>query len=222
MGTGVAVYGNGTKVVGGAGQPVLYPRHLELVAIIPVVRMVVRVVLVVVVATRTASPAAAARPAPPPVGRLAVHVQLDGDGVELAAEVVVEPTVQEGVDAGGAHGEHLEQQVDELKVRAAHQDVVDLRDEREDVPGQPAEDEEGHDGHQDLVGLLLPLTLRAVQAALPEAAVDLTVQQGGHEQRQAELEGEHEEAVGLAGPRTRPLLDAVVAADVQVGLVQLV
>ena len=90
------------------------------------------------------------------------------DVFELLAEVLVEPGVEERVVAGGAHGDGVrdeEEQVEVGPVRPAEAQVGgDVVQDVHQVQGQPGEAEDGHHGDQHAVGAPLPLSVRLLLA----------------------------------------------------------
>ena len=73
----------------------------------------------------------------------AVTCQCDGP------EALVEGVVEDGVVAGGGHGEHVAGEEGEVVAPPAVEVVVEILRDVDDVEGQPAEDEHHQDGHQE-------------------------------------------------------------------------
>lgn len=151
--------------------------------------------------------------APPPLASPATLK----DGEEGGAVVAVHPAVQQRVGEGGAHGDHVEDGVEQAVVAQVQHRVVDVRGQLEGVEGQPADGEHHHHGHQHLGGLAAPaVALRsgaAVAHGLRWAHVaaqfgpDAGVGEGDNGQRQEVLQDQHGDAVeGAVCVFTRPLL----------------
>ena len=64
-------------------------------------------------------------------------------------EALVEGVVEDGVVAGGGHGEHVAGEEGEVVAPPAVEVVVEILRDVDDVEGQPAEDEHHQDGHQE-------------------------------------------------------------------------
>ena len=69
------------------------------------------------------------------LGASAEDPELNGDRAELSAEVIVQPAVQKGVDAGRSKSERLQTEVDQLDPMSCHHGAVEFDHEGEDVPG---------------------------------------------------------------------------------------
>lgn len=78
------------------------------------------------------------------------------DGQESGAVVAVHPAIQQWVGEGGAHGDHVEDGVEEAEVAHVQHRAVDVRGQLEGMEGQPADGEHHHHGHQHLGGLATP------------------------------------------------------------------
>ena len=129
-------------------------------------------------------------PAPEPPGRLAAQGVVAQHLAQLLLEVVVQPPVEEGVDAGAAHGEDLEQQIREAEELALDDLLVELGRQHEEVPGQPAHGEGQHDGDQDAVGALVAARVVLLDGPAPQHVADVGVEDGGEDEGQDELQQE--------------------------------
>lgn len=71
------------------------------------------------------------------------------DARQLDAEIVVEPAVEERIDARRTgQSEHFQPEIHDAKQPARHDRPVEFDDQREDVPRQPERDEVCNDGKQ--------------------------------------------------------------------------
>lgn len=139
------------------------------------------------------------------------------DGEEGGAVVAVHPAVQQWVGEGGAHGDHMEDGVEQAVVPHVQHRAVDVCGQLEGVEGQPADGKHHHHGHQHLGGFAAPaVSLRAgaiATQALRWADVaaqfgpDAGVGEGDDGQRQEVLQDQHGDAVdGAVRVFTGPLL----------------
>lgn len=151
--------------------------------------------------------------APPPLASPATLK----DGEEGGAVVAVHPAVQQRVGEGGAHGDHVEDGVEQAVVAQVQHRVVDVRGQLEGVEGQPADGEHHHHGHQHLGGLAAPAVALRAGAAVAHGlrwahmaaqfGPDAGVGEGDNGQRQEVLQDQHGDAVeGAVCVFTRPLL----------------
>lgn len=139
------------------------------------------------------------------------------DGEEGGAVVAVHPAVQQWVSEGGAHGDHVEDGVEQAVVAHVQHRAVDVRGQLEGVEGQPADGKHHHHGHQHLGGFAAPaVPLRAATAAADvlrwadvasQFGPDAGVGEGDDGQRQEVLQDQHGDTVdGAVRVFTGPLL----------------
>lgn len=139
------------------------------------------------------------------------------DGKEGSAVIAVHPAIQQWVGEGGAHGDHMEDGVEQAEVAHVQHSAVDVRGQLEGMEGQPADSEHHHHGHQHLGGFAAPaVALRAGTAAANGICwADMAAQFGPDAgigkrddgQRQEVLQDQHGDAVdGAVCVFTRPLL----------------
>lgn len=129
-------------------------------------------------------------PAAQPPWLLAAHGVEAEHLAQLLLEVVVQPPVQEGVDAGAAHGEDLEQQVREAEELALDDLVVELGRQHEEVPRQPADGEGQHHGDEDAVGALLASGVVLFHRPVAQRVANVRVEDGGEGEGEDELQQE--------------------------------
>ena len=122
-----------------------------------------------------------------PAGLLAAQGVVAQHLAQLLLEVVVQPPVQEGVDAGTAHGEDLQDQVREAEELALDHPVVELGRQHEEVPGQPAHGEGQHHGDQDAVGALVAPGVVLFDWPVAQHVTDVGVEDGGEDKGEDEL-----------------------------------
>lgn len=137
-------------------------------------------------------------------------------GLQLLLEVVVEEAVDDGIDAGGRHGQEVAGGEDGVVVARRDGLVVPVEDGVEDVEREPADGEGHHDGGQHDVdplgalGLLLPRVPRPLHhvAAPVEPQEDACVADQNERQGQKVLEDQQGGGVGQALLVGGPVLDA--------------
>lgn len=139
------------------------------------------------------------------------------DCEEGGAVVAVHPAVQQRVGEGGAHGDHVEDGVEQVEVAHVQHGAVDVRGQLEGVEGQPADGEHHHHGHQHLGGFAAPAVPLGAGAAVAavlrgadmasEFGPDAGIGKGNDGQREEVLQDQHGDAVeGTVCVFARPLL----------------
>lgn len=93
------------------------------------------------------------------------------DGEEGGAVVAVHPAVKQRVGEGGAHGDHVEDGVEQAVVSHVQHRAVDVCGQLEGVDGQPADGKHHHHGHQHLGGLAAPAVALGAGAAVGAASL---------------------------------------------------
>jgi len=82
------------------------------------------------------------------------RVETNSEGAEIVTQVLVQPAVEQRVDAGRRHREALEREIGEFEVPAADQPTIQFGDQSEHVPRQPADDEVDDDRRQNSIRLV--------------------------------------------------------------------